>query len=238
VSDHATRAAERRAKTGGLKDAADALAARMRSGEVSWARVEWAARLGHEVALAVVGKLHPERVIDWSSSWWDREHAIRSVCELLHDHWQRPLVAFAADCAERVLLIHEKRNKDKVPRRAIEAARAWVACPSPENAEAAARAASAAAEAAAAEAAAASAAAARAAASAARAARAASAAAAEAAAARAAEAAAAASAARAAEAAAAASAARAARAEYDWQRLHLAAYALGEISWEGATRGS
>jgi hypothetical protein len=44
------------------------------------------------------------------------------------------LVTFAADCAERVLPKFEERHPaDKRPREAVEAARAWVTCPSPET---------------------------------------------------------------------------------------------------------
>jgi hypothetical protein len=44
------------------------------------------------------------------------------------------LVTFAADCAERVLPKFEERYPDdKRPRKALEAARAWVTCPSPET---------------------------------------------------------------------------------------------------------
>jgi hypothetical protein len=44
------------------------------------------------------------------------------------------LVTFAADCAERVLPKFEARYPDdQRPRKAIEAARAWVTCPSPET---------------------------------------------------------------------------------------------------------
>ena len=55
------------------------------------------------------------------------------------------LVTFAADCAERVLTQFESRYPDdRRPRNAIEAARALVACPSPETRNAAANAANAA----------------------------------------------------------------------------------------------
>jgi hypothetical protein len=48
------------------------------------------------------------------------------------------LVTFAADCAEHVLPKFEDRYPDdKRPRQAIEAARAWVTCPSPETRSAA-----------------------------------------------------------------------------------------------------
>ena len=48
------------------------------------------------------------------------------------------LVTFAADCAERVLTQFESRYPDdRRPRNAIEAARALVACPSPETRNAA-----------------------------------------------------------------------------------------------------
>ena len=217
MTDSTMRALSRKGDLLSLAERTRLLSERVRSGELSHLRVEWAARLGHEAALAVTGRPHVERMIDWTS-WGDREHAIRSVCELLHDHWRRPLVAFASDCAERVLPIYEARNKSKAPREALNAARAWVACPSPENA---ARAAGAAAAAAAEEAAAAVAA---------------EEAAAAVAAEEAEEAAGAASAASAASAgaaeASAASAGAAEAAEYDWQRARLAAYALGEVVWE------
>jgi hypothetical protein len=64
------------------------------------------------------------------------------------------LVTYTADCAEHVLPIFEDRHPgDKRPRRAVEAARAWVACPSPETMDAAAAANAAAAAAAASDAA-------------------------------------------------------------------------------------
>jgi hypothetical protein len=113
---------------------------------------------------------------------WAKENNIASLAEAFaklerSDWWlwlaraygidlDKPrLVTFAADCAERVLPKFEERYPaDKRPREAIEAARAWVTCPSPEtraasaNAAAAAHLADAAAYAAAAYAAAASAA--------------------------------------------------------------------------------
>jgi hypothetical protein len=103
---------------------------------------------------------------------WARENNIASLSEAFAklergDWWlwladaygmnlDKPrLVAFAADCAERLLLKFEERYPDDMrPRRAIEAARAWVTCPSPEMQQAA-RTASDAASAAAADAAAA-----------------------------------------------------------------------------------
>lgn len=108
-----------------LTDKTKILLARLRAGEISHLQIEWAARLGHETALEIVGKLHPERVTNWIL-WWDRAHAIRSVGELLCDYWRRPVVAFAADCAGRVLPIYEKNSTNKTLREAIEAVRAWI----------------------------------------------------------------------------------------------------------------
>ena len=86
---------------------------------------------------------------------WARENNIASLSEAFAklergDWWlwladaygmnlDKPrLVTFAADCAERVLLKFEERYPDDMrPRRAIEAARAWVTCPSPEMQQAA-----------------------------------------------------------------------------------------------------
>ena len=82
---------------------------------------------------------------------WAKEHNIASLSEAFAkldraDWWlwlaraygvdlDRPrLVTFAADCAERVLPIFEARYpEDLRPRQAIEAARAWVACPDSET---------------------------------------------------------------------------------------------------------
>ena len=82
---------------------------------------------------------------------WAKENNIASLSEAFAkleraDWWlwlaraydvdlDRPrLVTFAADCAERVLPIFEARYpEDLRPRKAIEAARAWVACPAPET---------------------------------------------------------------------------------------------------------
>jgi hypothetical protein len=98
---------------------------------------------------------------------WAKENNIASLAEAFaklerSDWWlwlaraygidlDKPrLVTFAADCAERVLPKFEERYPaDKRPREAIEAARAWVTCPSPETRAASANAAAAAADAAA-----------------------------------------------------------------------------------------
>ena len=82
---------------------------------------------------------------------WARESNIASLAEAFAklergDWWiwlaraygvdldQPRLVTFAADCAERVLPKFEERYPaDKRPREAIEAARAWVTCPSPKT---------------------------------------------------------------------------------------------------------
>jgi hypothetical protein len=82
---------------------------------------------------------------------WAKENKITSLAEafarLERGNWwlwlasafdvtlDKPsLVTFAADCAERVLPIFEKRYpNDSRPRKAVEAARTWVTCPSPEN---------------------------------------------------------------------------------------------------------
>jgi hypothetical protein len=82
---------------------------------------------------------------------WARDNNIASLAEAFAklprgDWWlwlaqaygidlDRPrLVTFAADCAEHVLPKFEDRYPDdKRPRQAIEAARAWVTCPSPET---------------------------------------------------------------------------------------------------------
>jgi hypothetical protein len=82
---------------------------------------------------------------------WAKENNIASLAEAFaklerSDWWlwlaraygidlDKPrLVTFAADCAERVLPKFEERYPaDKRPREAIEAARAWVTCPSPET---------------------------------------------------------------------------------------------------------
>jgi hypothetical protein len=86
---------------------------------------------------------------------WARENNIASLSEAFaklerSDWWlwladaygvplDKPrLVTFAADCAERVLPKLEAHYPDDMrPRRAIEAARAWVTCPSPEMQQAA-----------------------------------------------------------------------------------------------------
>ena len=82
---------------------------------------------------------------------WARENNIASLSEAFaklerSDWWlwladaygidlDKPrLVTFAADCAERVLPKFEDRYPDdQRPRKAIEAARAWATCPSPET---------------------------------------------------------------------------------------------------------
>ena len=86
---------------------------------------------------------------------WAKEHNIASLSEAFAkldrgDWWlwlassydvdlDKPrLVTFAADCAERDLPIFEARYpEDLRPRKAIEAARAWIACPTPETSDAA-----------------------------------------------------------------------------------------------------
>ena len=66
-------------RSDGLRERAQRLLEAFRIGQLSQERLVWAARLGHEDALAVVGELTVPS-ITWDS-WWDREYAIRGVCE-------------------------------------------------------------------------------------------------------------------------------------------------------------
>jgi hypothetical protein len=138
VSDERLRLLSR---ADGLRERAQVLLERVRLGQQTHERLEWAARLGHEDALAAVGKLE-RPAIDWSS-WWDREYAIRGVAEAVGGlGYKRAVVSFAADCAEQVLPVFESRFPgDDRPRKAVQAARAWVAAATPETVRAAARAA-------------------------------------------------------------------------------------------------
>ena len=91
--------------------------ARVRSGVTTRPRVVMAARLGHAGAQAAA----PE---------WERLGGaeLRTAIGALG---RREIVAFACDCAERVLPLFERAMPEDVrPRRAIEAARAWVVSPS------------------------------------------------------------------------------------------------------------
>lgn len=86
-----------------------------------------AARLGHEAARLAAPEWEALGEIDWRSPS-DR----REASEILA--YQRVIVSFLCDCAERVLGIFEKFcPEDTRPRSAIEATRAWVINPSTEN---------------------------------------------------------------------------------------------------------
>lgn len=88
---------------------AQSLSLRLRAGELTIERVIAAASLGHEGAIAYLGN-KPDKGV---------EEALKTL--------EFPeLVAFAVDCAERVLHVYEERFTDKRPRGALEAARRWL----------------------------------------------------------------------------------------------------------------
>jgi len=122
------RASEREAMSGGGQHArARVLVDRMRSGLVQPHHLAVAGWLGDEAAgLVVPPWVPPAPVPDWS---YPVRHALQ------HAGLERSLlVRLAADCAAHVLPLFEAAHPgDLRPRRAIEAARAWAACPCEEH---------------------------------------------------------------------------------------------------------
>lgn len=100
---------------------AKVIALRMRAGLDPW-RVELAARLGHAGAL----EHYPNAIQVVWTDWYSRYDALRAAHEIDHTI----PVRLAADLAEHVLPIYEAAySGDSRPRAAIDAARAYAACP-------------------------------------------------------------------------------------------------------------
>lgn len=125
MSDVDMRILERAVAQGDPEAEVRLLSVRIRVGLVTRERLVVAARLGDETALVLAGNAHAP--LEWASSHHDREAALKA----LPDGAARLL---GCDWAESVLPNWTARYPhDARPKRAIDATRAWVACPSPAN---------------------------------------------------------------------------------------------------------
>ena len=123
MTDERTREHERQAASGDVEAATAGLRERMRAGELTQEHVELATSLGHDVARA----LCPDAV---SMDWGTHHQRLEAIAAATRLKDKTLSVSVAADWAERALPSWEAEHPPNgAPRRAIAAARAWVACP-------------------------------------------------------------------------------------------------------------
>lgn len=120
MADDALRRLERRfAATGAVDDEVRLLVARLRAGELTPERLRLASFCGHLAASKALGKKEPtpRDIYDWSDAVlarWGKEARVRATLAIA----RAVLPRWEARCGD-----------DPAPRRALEAAECWLACP-------------------------------------------------------------------------------------------------------------
>lgn len=133
MSDARLQQLHKAALQGGVEENARYLAELIRQGHLARARVELAARLGHQAAKLVTGELNLslDLSLEWEK-WHQRRHAIESAQAILGKTFP---VLLAVEFAERTIQFIERAYPgDYRARVAIESALRWVNEPSQENA--------------------------------------------------------------------------------------------------------